>query len=91
MKLDFDPSKRKATLKNRGLDMAQAQLVFEGATLTYSDDRADYGERRCITIGFIESRMVILVWTLRGDVYRIISMRKANDREIRQYYPRLGG
>lgn len=89
MKIEFDPAKRQATLDHRGLDMARAGEVFDGVTLTIEDDRADYGEPRFITIGKLEGRMVVLVWTPRADVRRIISMRKANDREQKAYGPRL--
>jgi uncharacterized DUF497 family protein len=51
MKVEFDPDKRRLTLKHRGLDMALAGEVFDGATLTIADDRKDYGEDRFITIG----------------------------------------
>ncbi|MYI63615.1 MAG: BrnT family toxin, partial [Gemmatimonadetes bacterium] len=77
MKIEFDPAKRNATLQIRGLDMARAPDVFAGATLTIEDNRKDYGEPRYITIGFLANRMVILAWTQRGKVRRIISMRKA--------------
>ena len=53
------------------------------------DTRQDYGEDRFITIGRLNKRMVVLVWTPRGEVRRIISMRKANDREQALYGPRL--
>jgi len=89
MQIDFDPPKREATLENRGLDMADAVDVFAGKTLTVQDTRQDYGEDRFITIGRLNKRMVVLVWTPRGEVRRIISMRKANDREQALYGPRL--
>ncbi len=89
MEIDFDPAKRQATLDHRGLDMARAGEVFDGATLTIEDDRADYGEPRFITIGTLDGRMVVLVWTPRANARRIISMRKANDREQKAYGPRL--
>ena len=89
MKVEFDAAKRAGTLEQRGLDMARAGEVLEGATLTIEDDRMDYGETRYITIGFLDERMVVLVWTPRGDVHRIISMRKANDREKAIYEPRF--
>ena len=56
-----------------------------GPTLTVEDDRRDYGEKRCITVGFLDGAMVVLVWTSRGNAYRIISLRKDNERE-RQLY-----
>lgn len=89
MQIEFDAVKREATLAARGLDMAQASDVFAGATLTVEDDRRDYGEDRFITIGFLNATMVVLVWTPRRDAYRIISMRKANERERRLYGPRF--
>ena len=69
--------------------MARAWEVFAGATLTVEDDRRDYGEDRFITIGFLDGAMVILVWTPRGGAHRIVSMRKANERERALYGPRF--
>ncbi|MGY6708457.1 MAG: BrnT family toxin [Rhizobiaceae bacterium] len=89
MQFEFDPSKRQDTLDQRGLDMANAAEVFEGDHLTVEDDRFDYGETRYITIGFMAGRMVVLVWTQRGNSCRIISMRKANEREQKTYAPRF--
>jgi uncharacterized protein len=91
MKITFDPDKRESTLEHRGLDMAQADEVFAGPTITVDDDRKDYGEKRLITIGYLLRRMVVLVWTRRGVTRRIISMRKANEREQASYSKKLGG
>lgn len=44
-----------------------------------------YGEQRFITVGWLDERLVVLVWTQRGLARRIISMRKANEREIAKY------
>jgi uncharacterized DUF497 family protein len=89
MPVEFDPAKRQATLDHRGLDMARAGEVFSGATITIEDDRQDYGEVRFITVGRLDGRMVVMVWTPRGAARRIISLRKANDREQALYAPRL--
>lgn len=77
--------KQMETLVKRGLDMADASLVFEGAHKTFDDDRYDYGETRHITVGHLNGRMVYIAWTRRGNARRIISMRKANVREIGKY------
>ena len=69
----------------RCLDMARAAEVFAGVTLTIEDDRQDYGEARFITIGFLDDAMVVLVWTPRDDACRVISIRRANERERRIY------
>ena len=84
-RVEYNSVKRAATLETRGLDMARAGEVFDGATLTVEDDRRDYGENRYITIGFLDGEMVVLVWTPRDGTPRIISMRKANERERRLY------
>lgn len=89
MAIDFDPDKRTATLLHRGLDMADADKVFDGACVTFPDLRQDYGEARFITLGLLSGRMVVLVWTWRNQVRRIISMRKANEREQSLYGNRL--
>ena len=69
--------------------MARAGEVFEDATLTLSDDRRDYGEERFISTGFLDGVMVVLVWTPRSGVRRIISLRKANEREQMLYRHRF--
>jgi uncharacterized DUF497 family protein len=89
MDIEYPAIKRDATLANRGLDMARAAEVFGGATLSVEDDREDYGETRLITIGFLEGRMVVMVWTQRGSARRIISLRKANEREQKTYAKRF--
>lgn len=70
--------------------MARADEVFAGATLTVADDRRDYGEDRFITIGLLDEGTVVLVWTPRNRSRRVISMRKANEREQALCAPRLG-
>jgi uncharacterized DUF497 family protein len=89
MKIEFDRAKREATLNHRGLDMARADEIFTGNTITVEDDRMEYGEKRFITVGLLEDRMIVLVWTPRGEARRIISMRKANAREQKSYQGRL--
>ncbi|MBS3965142.1 MAG: BrnT family toxin [Methylomonas sp.] len=89
MKITYDPNKREATLRDRNVDFDDAERVFDGLTLDWEDNRKDYGETRTITIGHLQGRMMVIVWTLRGGVRPNISMRKANDREINQYGKRL--
>jgi hypothetical protein len=85
MAITYDPAKRERTLRERGLDFADAEQVFAGPTFDRPDDRRDYGEPRVITVGLLRGRMVILVWTPRAGARHIISMRKANDREKKHY------
>lgn len=81
MDISFDPAKRNQTLAERGLDFADAGLVFAGVTATIPDLRRDYGEDRYITIGRLSGRRVVLVLTPRGGARRIISMRYAHASE----------
>jgi uncharacterized DUF497 family protein len=59
--------------------------VFNGRSITFEDERRAYGESRFITIGELGERMVVVVWTPRGDARRVISMRRANEREQALY------
>lgn len=89
MAITFDPAKRDDTLASRGLDFADADEVLDGAAYEFEDERKDYGEKRNTTVGLLNGRMVIVVWTQRGEDRHIISMRKANDREKRRYREQL--
>ena len=90
MDLSYDPDKRAKTLAERGLDFEDAVHVFAGTTIDFIDDRRDYGEERWITFGLLNSRLVSVVWTPRGEGRHIISMRKANDRERKIYEGQVG-
>jgi len=85
MKITFDPAKREKTQLERGMDFNDAAEVMEGVTFRWIDDRFEYGETRVVTIRRLRGRMVVLVWTQRGEARHIISMRKANDREQAKY------
>jgi len=90
MRLTFDSAKREKTLAERGLDFVRAREVFEGVTVTTDDSRRHYGEDRRVTVGYLDGRIVVVVWTPRGQARRIISMRKANEREIAKFTQALG-
>ncbi len=81
MKIEFDPSKRDKTMAERGLDFADAAHIFAGSVIEFEDNRSEYGETRITTVGILGGRMVVLVWTQRGETRPIISMRYANERE----------
>ena len=89
MVLTFDPVKREKTLSDRGLDFADAAVVFAGVTLEIEDTRRNYGETRVICYGFLEGRMVVVGYTPRGADRHIFSMRKANEREKARIAPLL--
>ncbi|WP_411726762.1 BrnT family toxin [Methyloglobulus sp.] len=86
----WDDGKSTVNLQKHGLSFEDAALVFSGACVTFEDDRYDYGEPRFITLGILVGRVVVLVHTPRHEETRIISMRKANEREQKIYQKRLG-
>jgi uncharacterized DUF497 family protein len=89
MRITFDPIKREKALAERGLDFADAALVFEGVTLEVEDIRKEYGEVRIICYGMLTGRMVVVGYTPRGADRHVFSMRKANEREQARIAPLL--
>jgi len=89
MAITYDPKKRRETFEDRGLDFEDAALVLAGPTLEMEDLRRDYGETRIICFGYLEGRMVVVGYTLRGKDHHVFSMRKANGREERRIAPLL--
>jgi uncharacterized DUF497 family protein len=89
MNFKWDEDKNQKNIEKHGLHFHDAELVFAGKVVTFSDDRNDYGEERFITLGELMNRVVVVVHTQRHFTMRIISMRKANEREKRIYFKRL--
>ena len=86
--IEWDEVKEEANLRRRGLSLRLAELVFEGPFVEEEDTRSDYGETRFVAAGPVAEfgdRIHIVVYTWRGTNRRIISFRKANDREVRKY------
>jgi len=89
VRITFDLAKRDRTLTERGLDFADADLVFAGVTVEMEDTRKNYGEPRIICYGLLAGRMVVVGYTPRGASRHVFSMRKANEREQRRIAPLL--
>ncbi len=87
--ISFDAAKRRTTLLTRGLDFADAAKVFNGPVFEAEDTRFAYPEQRYSTIGLLDGRMVVIIWTETVNGRRVISMRKANDREQAKYRSKL--
>lgn len=85
MEITYDPDKRARTLAERELDFNDAEHIFAGPTVELLDDRQQYGEERYQTIGLFNGRLVMVVWTPRGNARHIVSMRKCNDREQKKF------
>lgn len=90
MEITFDIAKRRKTLRERGLDFADATRLFAGLTFTRPDERFDYPEPRFQTFGLLDERLIMAVWSETETGRRIISMRKCNDREQFWFERQLG-
>jgi uncharacterized DUF497 family protein len=85
MDVSFDSAKDARNVALRGISLALATDFGWDSALIVEDTRKDYGEPRYQALGLIEDRLHMLVYTPRADRIHVISLRKANDREIRRY------
>jgi len=86
MQFEWDEAKSEATFVMRGFDFAYAALLFDDPwRIEREDTRNNYGERRLQTIGEIEGRVFLVVYTPRDGATRIISARRAHDNEEKEY------
>lgn len=89
MEVEWDEAKRKSNLRNHGIDFVGIEQVFEGETITILDDRFDYGEKRFVTFGLLDNRVVAIAHTETDEVIRIISVRKATKYEESSYFKEI--
>lgn len=89
MKFQWDQGKSDACFRDRGFDFAYAVSAFgDPNRVVRQDTRHVYGEKRYQLIGRVDRRLFVLVYTHRHGDTRIISARKANQREVRRYEDR---
>ena len=81
----FDAAKDQANIAKHGVSLSRAaDFVMEMARVS-QDDRADYGEERLVAVGPLDNRLYVMIFTLRDGTIRVISLRKANRREVERY------
>ena len=85
MKYVFDPAKHAVNQQKHGLSLALAEVLFAGPFSAMTDDRFDYGEVRQLAFGRIRGRLFVCVYADRDAERRVISLRKANKREVQRY------
>lgn len=85
MEFEWDESKRQANRAKHGVDFAEAKRMLGNMPAMLEDARRNYGERRCLAVGEEAGRLLVVVFTIRDGVFRIISARKANARERSTY------
>ena len=79
----------RSTQAKHGVSLALAEVLFAERHATVADDRFDYGETREIGIGLIQGRPFVCVFVDRNGERRVISLRKANNREAKRYGEKL--
>lgn len=82
----WDPGKSTRNEAERSIPFEEARRFEFAGAMIVRDERMDYGEERWVATGFVGERLHILVYTVRpgSDVW-VISLRKANRREVRRY------
>jgi uncharacterized DUF497 family protein len=83
MEITFDPAKDASNQRKHGVSLALAFQIDWSDVLARPDDRHDYGELREIGYALIQDRLYCVVFTQRGEAMHVISLRKANRREVR--------
>ena len=85
MKIDFDPIKNEKNIRERGLSFERVAEVDLNTALILPDTRREYGETRYIALCYLERRLHVLCFTETEAGIRVISFRKANEREANRY------
>ncbi len=85
MNISFDPAKSERNERERGLPFLLVRQLDWSDALIEEDERKNYGERRYRVLGFIGDRLHAVVFTPRDGKVHVISLRKANNREVKQY------
>jgi uncharacterized DUF497 family protein len=86
MDFEWDSAKERANRKKHGVDFRTAARVFLDPYVIEFDDRDATGELRFNAIGLVDGRMLSVVYTMRGEVVRIISARGAEPHEKKKYH-----
>ena len=85
MRIEFDPAKDDANLAKHGVSLALAAELDWEAALVWIDDRFEYAELRMIALAPKTKILYYVAFVDRGEVRRVISLRRANRREVRHY------
>jgi uncharacterized DUF497 family protein len=85
MDVTFDPAKDTANFAKHGVSLADAASIMWDRAVTWPDQRQDYGEPRMIALAPIGQRLHCVVFVDRDKTRRIVSLRRANQREFDWY------
>lgn len=81
----WDEDKLSSNIAKHGLSFEGADAVFDHPVVAWDDDRDDYGELRINLLGWLKGQMVHLTYTERGEAMHVISLREAENHEIKRY------
>lgn len=85
MRITFDPAKNQRNIRERGLPFESVAAFDFDSALVRVDDRRPYGETRYVAMGWLHGRLCVLCFTEAPGGIRVISLRKANPREVRRH------
>ncbi len=85
MEITFDTTKDAANVVKHGVPLAMAAELEWDSLWAMPDVRREYGEPRMIGYAIADDRLFCVVYTDRGETRRIISLRKANPKEVNRY------
>jgi uncharacterized protein len=85
MKIEYDTAKNEINIAKHGVSLAEADDIEWDSCVSWLDMRHDYGEQRMTGMGYIGNRIYVVVFVDRDNKRRIISLRKANKREVERY------
>jgi len=86
MPSSFDPAKDAENLRKHGISLTEGDGVLNDPLALTIEDRSSQGEQRFISIGMnVFGKLRVVIYALRGDDARIISVRKAEPKEVRSY------
>ena len=89
MQIEFDPAKDRVNFEKHGVSLAMAVELDWDAALEWVDDRFEYNETRMIALVPKAEILYYVAFVDRGEVSRIISLRRANRREVKHYVQSL--
>ena len=85
MRIEFDPAKDRANRADHGVSLAVAEQLDWDAALVWIDDRFEYEELRMIALAPETATLYYVDFVERGNVRRVISLRRATRREVKHY------
>ena len=85
MQVTYDPAKDAMNQEKHGVSLAAAASIDWTSAVTWADTRIDYNEERMRGLGLIGNRVYAVVYVIRDQSRRVITLRKVNHKEVMSY------